>query len=1382
MFAEVNFQNLQLEYLSKRHGLSALNVTSILQDRYGFLWIGTDGGGLNRYDGYSFLHFRQDRSDQTTLSSDRIVNLFEDSQGRIWIATKNSGLDRFDRNSGVFHHYLRDTSDPSSLPHNRVSSICEDNQGNLWFGTDEGLALYSLETDSFLPVESGVIRITSLHRDNKGYFWVGGDTGFSVFDPLEKEILYQEDWENNGPVSTILDYDDRSIWVVCPLKTLRYYWHEDGRIILDAEYDKGGISALADSRGVLWIGGGETGKLYVYRKESSDFLGVSLHASDLTDSTFDQFPVAPALEDRRGSLWFVSSLGAYYIPSSDRNYSTHILGERVSGFAETASGEVLVAADNRAYTWYPDREILKLRTEEAEEYTTFLTGERGPLYRLNSMGLYRLDREEQDFTLLLSHGYDDIDALNSGPHLNLDEDFRGNLWIGTTNGADFYNPLLGRVLHYKIGGEWPLVLADRSDRVWAGTRGSGLYLLDEQKVTFLPVEDFPDKRIWSLKDDSNGDLWIASDGGLYSYSNEQLKRIYGEKAVLSVESDNDGLIWFSTYDALFKLNPRSEELTYILSARSGVVENFLGNASYAARDGSMYFGGEGGFLRLDPKAYNQKVKHFPVLISSFSVLGKERKGEKPIFITEELILSWSDTFFAFEFTTFDYGFLENIRYAYKLEGWDRDWIEVGNRNFASYTNIPGGSYVFRVKSADAGGVWSDDENQASVLLNINTHPLRTWWAFGLYGLSFISILSVLFLFYHNNQVKKLERQKLITEELNKVNRLKDEFLANTTHELRTPIHGIIGLAESLVSEEETISDSTRSELSLIASSGRRLAYLINDILDYSRLKEGDIPLNRSPIKLHRLVNTVILLSRPLVKGKTISLNNKVSHDLPFLWGDISRVQQILHNLIGNALKFTEQGSITVSAQAGDQFATVKVTDTGIGIPEDRISLIWEQFQQIDGTASRRTEGTGLGLSITRKLVELHGGTVGVESLSGAGSTFSFTLPICRDCDDDTSSGESHSDNVSSVGSIIESVESVSAMMETEESSEDTTQLSGARILYVDDNALNRHIMENQLRNTYDLTLCSDGAQALSLLMKNDHPDLVLLDLMMPGMDGFEVCRILREKYSSVELPVIVITASNQVGNLVAGLSSGANDYLSKPYTPRELIARIENQLSLVRTSMVLLEPGAAKSLNHREEGSQAIMLIDFSALQETDDKSRALSRILPLLREKGGSVLRLEGEVLIVLFSSGMDAAMLSAKAIPEASQGKPVYSVIHIGQSRDILLRELDLVWKKGRELNCPVLLSGAAAEASGESYDSRIAGFLEMDFEENFPFYQLVSSYSETDQLFENAVKLFYGRKYDDAFVAFKKYLKIRPKDKSAEHYCKIAIDIMQNNTPES
>jgi len=517
------------------------------------------------------------------------------------------------------------------------------------------------------------------------------------------------------------------------------------------------------------------------------------------------------------------------------------------------------------------------------------------------------------------------------------------------------------------------------------------------------------------------------------------------------------------------------------------------------------------------------------------------------------------------------------------------------------------------------------------------------------------------------ETKILEAQN---SSLQKMDKLKDEFLANTSHELRTPLNGIIGIAESLIDGATgTLPQPTVDNLSLIVASGRRLTQLVNDLLDFSKLRHHNISLQIKPVGIREMTNVVLTLAQPLIGKKNLQLVNSIGADIPLVAADENRVQQILYNLVGNGIKFTEAGVVEVSAQQltvnGEQLPRLAITvsDTGIGIPEDKLDRIFESFEQADGSISREYGGTGLGLAVTRQLVQLHGGEVKVESELGKGSKFTFTLPVSqegrREVETEKGKEEGQMIVTSEPTLVINNQQPI-----TNNQQPTTNQFN---ILIVDDEPVNRQVLVNHLSlHNYGITQAVNGQEALALIEDGLQPDLVLLDVMMPKMTGYEVCQALRKKFPATELPVVLLTAKNQVSDLVEGFSAGANDYLTKPVSKNELLARmrIHIQLSKINLAYSRFVPHEFLTFMERDSivdvqlGDQVqqemtVLFSDirsFTTLSESmspkenfDFLNQYLKRVGPVIRNHQGFIDKYIGDAVMALFPQTADDAIQAA-------------------------------------------------------------------------------------------------------------------------------------------
>ncbi|NET77163.1 response regulator [Okeania hirsuta] len=504
------------------------------------------------------------------------------------------------------------------------------------------------------------------------------------------------------------------------------------------------------------------------------------------------------------------------------------------------------------------------------------------------------------------------------------------------------------------------------------------------------------------------------------------------------------------------------------------------------------------------------------------------------------------------------------------------------------------------------------------------------------------------------------------QELKKLDRIKDEFLANTSHELRTPLNGIIGIGEFLLGEPtQNINTTITSNLTMIVSSARRLSTLVNDILDFSQIRYNRLELQIKAVDVFVVVETVVTLNLLISKNKNLQLINAIPKNLPPVSADENRLQQILYNLIGNALKFTDSGKVEISAalitnnynSQAFQEMIITVSDTGIGIPSDKLESIFKYFEQGEGSTARKYGGTGLGLAVTKQLVELHGGKIWVQSQFGVGSSFSFTLPISEKYVADPLNI-----SVSRVNDIVETSPNI-------EPYENHLADGDFHILVVDDEPINVQVLTNHLTaNKYQITQALNGKEALDAVAKHQNFDLILLDVMMPNMSGYEVCAKIRETYPAENLPILMLTAKNQVADLVMGFQFGANDYLTKPFAKDELLTRIKThiQLSKITNSYERFVPHEYVKLLSKESiinvklgdrvsKEMAIFFSDirsFTTISEqmTSQETFAfvngyLQQVCPEIRDRHGLIIKFMGDGIMAVFPDGADDAVETAIA-----------------------------------------------------------------------------------------------------------------------------------------
>jgi len=676
-------------------------------------------------------------------------------------------------------------------------------------------------------------------------------------------------------------------------------------------------------------------------------------------------------------------------------------------------------------------------------------------------------------------------------------------------------------------------------------------------------------------------------------------------------------------------------------------------------------------------------------------------------------------------------------------------------------------------------------------------------------------------------------------ELQRLDKLKDEFLANTSHELRTPLNGIIGIAESLIDGATgQLPEPTIFNLALISSSGKRLSSLINDLLDFSQLKHKTIQLQIKPVGMREIVSVILTLSQPLVGKKSLQLINSVAPELPPIAADENRLQQILYNLIGNAIKFTESGTVEVSAELvtgnaqsppNSQLA-ITVSDTGIGIPEDKLERIFESFEQADGSTAREYGGTGLGLTVAQQLVELHGGKIWVSSTVGVGSKFTFTLPV-SESQPEFSNRQPRLTEGYRILITPEFAPESSLINSQVLAKSDFRESERLKILVVDDEPINIHVIINSLsREKYEITQASNGLEALNLIQSGFKPDLILLDVMMPQMTGYEVCREVRKKYSPLEMPILMLTAKNQTTDLVEAFNLEANDYVTKPFIKKELLARINTQIRLAKLSAAygrfvphdfisLLEKPSIidVKLGENQERDMTVLFADirsFTALSEnmTPPENFAfintyLGKVSPAIRRNNGFIDKYIGDAVMALFpkssSDGVRAAIDMQKEVNIYNQQRQKNGLFPIAIGIGLHAGNLMLGTIGERErmestviadavnlasrlegltkvYGAGIIVSGAIIDRLDDpkKYNYRFVDRVTVKGKRNavsvFEVYDTETEQSivlkqQTAEVFQEALNFYYQQKFVAAQKVFQNILQINPDDRVAMLYFK-------------
>jgi len=1164
--------------------LSSNYVYDLHEDEQGRIWVATRGGGLARYDREtdSFQTFRHDPDDPHSISADSVYDITPDPRGYLWLGTRGGGLCRMSmREPGRFQRIpLRDRD---GNPTEKVLKVLVDRRDRIWVGT-QGNGLFILEDpggdvathyrhepgrpDAVL----GGSEIWTMLEDERGRIWLGGSPGWlHVIEPDRPE-----------PVRRFL-HDPEEPDSLSP-----------GRV----------QGVFEDGDGQIWVGTMAGGlNLYQPREDgSAAFLHFTRDFGDPTSPSHDM--IWTINQDRTGLIWVGTyGGGIYYFDPVGRGFVHYkptsgtdgLPRGDITSFAEHADGRLWVGSKGGGLNLFDPRTGTFARVPihidgepaiEAEQVISMWRGDRRLFVGTFEGGIYALDPEGGNEVVNYRHDPADPESLGHNEVRSLLEDRAGMLWAGTLNGGlnrmDPDRP--GRFTRYGPGHpRLPVtdrailsLLEDRVGNLWVGTWSSGLNRIAPDRAdleVFRHDPEDPDSLsndlIWSLFEGRGGELWVGTGNGLNRLRADGGFEVFKERdglpnrVVNGIQGDSLGLLWLSTNQGLAELDPETRQIRVYDVSDGLQADEFLHNAHFRAGDGALLFGGVNGFNRFFPEDIHENLRVPPVVITDFllannSMRPVHRDPDSPLRgapdTAEEIVLSYKDRIISFEFAALDYAAPEKNRYSFMLEGFKDSWIDTSAaKRIATFTNLDPGTYTFRVRARTKDGPWNEDGPRVSLVV---TPPYwRTPLAYVIYVLVTAGLIYGMVAMVRHR--RRRDREALAR--MRQLDALKDDFLANTSHELRTPLNGIIGLAESLADGVAgPLPEAARANLDMIVSSGRRLASLVNDILDFAKLRNRNLELAVRPIDLHALCEVVVTLSRPLTTGKDLALENRVPVDLPPVSADENRLEQVMHNLIGNAIKFTPHGKVVIEAREHEGWVEVRVTDTGIGIPPDKLTRIFASFEQADASIARDHGGTGLGLAISRQLVALHGGTIWAESEVDKGTELIFTLPLSGE-----PSTVTHRDD-RRVASVAPVTPKSGRSIPVEPVVVPDCPESSFRVLVVDDEPVNRQVLINHLTlRKYKITEAPGGREALDLVFGPRGFDLVILDVMMPRLSGYEVARQIRRSFDMRRLPIIFLTAKNQVTDLVAAFEAGGNDFLAKPIQKEELLARVQTHLELL---------------------------------------------------------------------------------------------------------------------------------------------------------------------------------------------------------------------------
>lgn len=1189
---QLSAQASLFETLGAKDGLSQGMIYDMLQDRKGFLWFATKDG-LNRYDGYSFRVYQNDPFDPFTISDNEVQVLLEDHLGRIWAGTIANGLNVLDPATGRFYQI-------SQLSSQNITSLAQTADGAIWAGSWKGVNRIRIpdqlpvgassldliaDVDTFLwdvdlsaGPEFPLHRYTSLLGSMDGKLWVASYCQIGCFDPANntfKTIVRHSKVVESYVSSQLHEQADGTIWVGQPGRLLRI---RPGRTVEALRLPETSVFPHTEITFDVMGNACVSTRKQVYMLPNA----AKCPASTPPFQLMHRFPEkgiigsTKILFDRSGLLWIgTNGYGLLKHNPGNPQFLHFWEGKSTRGIVEDGQERIwvwqaggifrqLIQEDEKQERYlFNDPQIHLHDVAPAhDKQTIWICGEK----RQGQKGecvIVRLNARLAEITRFFP-------AITVGPYTRLYVDSSERIWIaGSTSTLARIDPVTGQAdtfdySHVTGFRENAFCLyMDAEKRLWIGTPHGLLEAREnDNNLEFRLHRSQPADRnslnsnyILSVFDDPKYPerfLWVGTRGGGLNRLDKKSGRSrhfttaegLPNNVVYGVLPDNEGNLWLSTNRGLSRFNPEYFSVQNFYSV-DGLQDNEFNTLSFTRMaNGKLLFGGVNGITMFDPSVLNASYTAPPVFITRIKINGQTAPdslnasaGSAPI------ILNYDQNQVAFEFAALDFSAPRMNQYRYRLIGAEKTWVESTTNNTATYAHLAPGDYVFEVMTGGSHGVWG---NPVRLYLRILPPWWRTSLAYAFYALGIVLGALALYRF----QINKIRLENDLRFEQNEaarlmeLDRLKSKFFSGVTHEFRTPLTLLLEPARQLVKEVKD--PSQRYLLELIERNARRLLDFVNQLLDLSKLEAGQMPLDLRPGKPDQLAQTVIERFQPLAEQRGIGLLFETPGEAPAILYDAGKWEQILSNLLSNALKFTDKDGtvrLRMSFDTGN-VCRITVEDTGIGIAASDLPHIFNRFFQTEHSRG----GSGIGLSLTKELVENIGGTIEVQSPlpdGKNGTLFTVDIPFER-------------------SEMVEVPVTVSQNDTTEPeiatSLKTKNDVEQPLLLLIEDDADLRRLLRSSLPPMYRIAEASDGEEGIAMAIEL-VPDLVISDLMMPKKDGFEVAEALKNNLQTSHIPLILLTAKSSTEIKLQGLQYGADVFLSKPFRADELVGHIENLLA-----------------------------------------------------------------------------------------------------------------------------------------------------------------------------------------------------------------------------
>lgn len=1210
VYVQAQNQSLKFKRFTISDGLSNSYITDILQDRKGYIWIGTTDG-LNRFDGYDFKKYKRNPFDKTTIGGNNVRCLYEDSHGNLWIGLLNGFVSKFDPMVEKFTNYSCILKNSNVLSDGDISGIVEDKDGLLWIAVDrKGFVCLNPNTGNFSSYEAASNNENSLSHNATTSIAIGRDDciwittwggGLNRFDPKRKVFTHYMDSPevlDDVPCRHLkCQYHDRygNVWVgtdhsglYCinaATKEWKQYTNTNG--------DSRGLNhetvtdITEDAKGDLWVSTLGGGVSILDRKKQSfrHFTAGDKDWSLLTNS------VNCLYRDGTGSMWVGTRNGIHFCNSLMMKFNKYDVKDwdkqsedgYIYSVLKDKNGRILVKGRNDLISFNEaTNEVMavdytKPQNEKIRKLVMF-EDSKGNLwfgFSQNVIGKYNPITKKYEKITLQSPWKDFVPFRSVNAFY---EDVDGTIWIGSEIGALNYNPQTKEFtpLYQSKNLIYPeektnVMVRDSYGELWLGTEGGLKRYSKEGKFIHNYVVSPDDKKsisdnvITSIHEDKKKTLWIGTKGGLHRFDRKEDSfslitrpdEVLGD-AVMGIVEDDSNNLWISSTIGIIQFNYLSYTFR-VFSENDGLQSNEFNQGVFSkGRDGEILFGGINGFNSFNPDSIKGNTTVPAVYITDFRIFnqsivpGDDSVLKRPIGETRKIVLKHWQSMFSFQFVALNYLSPEQNRYAYKLDGFDTQWIYTkSDKRNATYTSLPPGNYVFRVKASNNDGIWNEEGAEIEVVI---LPPLwKTWWAYLIYFLLFFGFfIFILYYFVNREKAKaKIELERLEAKRQHEADELKLQLFANISHEFRTSLTLISGPLEYIMGRTKEKSD--KPLLEVMHRNTGRLMRLINQLLDFRKIEANKLSVHLVTQDIVPFLKEVFDIFQFYAEQKNVTYSFRSSFDRLVMDFDKDKVDKILYNLLSNAFNYTdEDGHISVIldqvCEDGKMYVSIKVVDNGVGIPAQSLEKLFTIFYQADEKKIKNRGGTGLGLNMTKELVDLLGGRIYVDSEQDKGSTFTVLLPIANS--NLFFSGKTDIPSVEKYA-VEQSVDVLDVPLEIGDS---------GLILIVEDNSDMRLFIKSILESEFKIIEAANGVEGMEKALEY-IPDIIISDVMMPGMDGMELLEKIKSDDRISHIPIILLTAVNEERQILKSFDVGVDDYITKPFSAPILKARVSNILS-----------------------------------------------------------------------------------------------------------------------------------------------------------------------------------------------------------------------------